>query len=191
MLLMPISVFALDFCGSVVKPLTTCRMVSPIIFCSVFNYDILNVDGLIVETGSLTLLNQSTFFFNFSQPQGDYQVRLCDNSTRQVFVELEDDRLIGIIFALIFVGFVFGTLGFITENFGIKVFSFGLAFVQSLIGVFIIWANEVGTSFVPVLRVNFYTLFILLFGIAMFAFLRLMIRIVAPKNVDDEDDLKW
>ena len=75
----------------------TCMMVTPSILCDNYTYDIINGDGLIIEEDNLTLLNQSIYYFNFSQGLGDYLVRLCNGVTREVYVGGKDRMVLGII----------------------------------------------------------------------------------------------
>lgn len=68
-----------------------CTMVTPSLTCDNFTYRILNVTGeLIVPESSLTLLNESIYFFNFTERTGEYIVELCDGTTREVRVAQDD-----------------------------------------------------------------------------------------------------
>jgi len=66
-----------------------CTMVTPVINCSGFTYDIVNLSGIeVVNDAPLTELNRSIYFFNFTQvtEKNDYIIRLCDGTTREVQV---------------------------------------------------------------------------------------------------------
>jgi len=66
-----------------------CTMVTPVLNCSAFTYDILNLSGLeVVNDALLTELNESVYFFNFTlvTEKNDFVVRLCDGTTREVQV---------------------------------------------------------------------------------------------------------
>jgi len=67
-----------------------CTFLTPVINCSgVETYDIINLSGIeIVNDASLTELNASIFFFNFTETQeaNDFIVRLCDGTTREIQV---------------------------------------------------------------------------------------------------------
>lgn len=68
-------------------------MVTPSIPCN--TYDIINVENgtIMVDSGSLTLLNNSIYYFNFTQEAGDYLIQLCDNTTREFRVtETYDEK---------------------------------------------------------------------------------------------------
>ncbi len=67
-------------------------MVTPNLLCGNYSYQIINTTNKnIVKNGSLGTMNLNTYYFNFTQPKGEYLVVLCDNSTRQVRVTSEDD----------------------------------------------------------------------------------------------------
>ena len=59
-----------------------CLMMTPAISCN--QYDIIVDNGTIVQDDqALTLLNNSVYYFNFTEETGNYLVQLCDNSTRE------------------------------------------------------------------------------------------------------------
>ncbi len=74
---------------------SSCLMITPEIDCS--TYDIISVsnNSLIVNDASLTLVNGSIYQLNFTQEEGDYIVRLCDNQTREMrVIESYDTKFI-------------------------------------------------------------------------------------------------
>ena len=59
-----------------------CLMMTPSISCN--QYDIIVDNGTIVQDDqALTLLNNSIYYFNFTEETGNYLIQLCDNSTRE------------------------------------------------------------------------------------------------------------
>lgn len=59
-------------------------MMTPALTCTTYNYDIINDSGSqVVSGGSLTQLDGSIYWLNFTEETGNYIVRLCDNSTRE------------------------------------------------------------------------------------------------------------
>ena len=92
-LMIPI-VSALDMCKSSVRIDTNCTMLTPEISCAVYNYDIIRLNGTTVQDDeSLTNLNGSIYYLNFTEGAGAYIVRLCDGTTREVIVEAEEDTM--------------------------------------------------------------------------------------------------
>ena len=73
-----------------------CTMLSPHLTCGTYDYSIYNMSGAAVQEDTLTLLNASVYFLNFTTTlgEGDYIVRLCDNSTREVRVKEDEDNMI-------------------------------------------------------------------------------------------------
>lgn len=97
----------LDMCEDRREINTNCTMVTPtVIGCENYTYSIVNVtEGTFVVTDdNLTELyvNGSIYYFNFTQPEGDYLVELCDNSTREIRVLEEDESkmILGVIILL-------------------------------------------------------------------------------------------
>lgn len=73
---------------------TNCTMITPTISCSSYTYDIFYSNGTSVVTGaSLTQLGGSIYYFNFTLTEGDYIIKLCDDSTREFRVtETYDEK---------------------------------------------------------------------------------------------------
>lgn len=73
-----------------------CTMLTPVLVeCVAFNYSVINAssgDG--VSSGTLTLLSEDIYYFNFSESEGDYIVKLCDGTTREIRVASEDDIMV-------------------------------------------------------------------------------------------------
>ncbi len=85
-----------------------CSIVTPSINCSSFTYDLVNMSGVeIVNDGSLTELNDTVYFFNFTQTQseGVFIVRLCNGVTQQITVE-GDEELTNIAVSLLYISSV-------------------------------------------------------------------------------------
>lgn len=59
------------------------------------------MSGGVEQNGNLAIFNGSVYYFNLTVPEGDYLVRLCDNSTREIRVIEEDDGMIPIIIIII------------------------------------------------------------------------------------------
>lgn len=86
-----------------------CTIITPVLNCSSFTYDIVNFSGVeVVNDAPLTELNQSIFFLNFTQTEakGDFVVRLCDGVTREVRVRGSDD-LTTIAISILIMGIIF------------------------------------------------------------------------------------
>ena len=62
-----------------------CLMVTPSLVCDSYVYDMINIENktIIVDDESLSLLNNSVYYFNFTEETGNYLIQLCDNSTRE------------------------------------------------------------------------------------------------------------
>ena len=85
---------ALDVCEDKPYPSKECLMFTPVLNCSVYDYEIINSSGTMMTEGNLTLLNNSIYYLTFNQSVGGYIVKLCDDSTREVNVKGGDNMFI-------------------------------------------------------------------------------------------------
>ena len=79
-----------EICEEIQQPNVQCQMLTPSLVCSSYNYDIIDNNGNIVVSDTLSNLNASIYYFNFNQSLGDYIIRLCDNSTREIYVQTSE-----------------------------------------------------------------------------------------------------
>ena len=101
---------AIEMCEDVVQPDKECRLVTPVLSCytnaSIFNKE----NGHLIESQNMTILNRTSelYYINFTQSKGDYIVALCDNSTRELYVQGDDEMAslsIGIFVLLVALSF--------------------------------------------------------------------------------------
>ena len=111
MLMCPL-VFAMPLCEDTPTISNNCTMVTPVITCSNYNYTILNTTGHHIESGNLSHLNSSVYYFNFSQPSGQYIVVLCDGGLREVIVEEDENTMIAVAITFGIIGTLFFYLGY-------------------------------------------------------------------------------
>ena len=76
-----------------------CTMLTPSLSCITYNYTVY-YQNTTQRDGTLKLLSQDIYQFNFTEPKGDYIVRLCDGSTREIRVKGEDSMILGAIIIL-------------------------------------------------------------------------------------------
>lgn len=114
---------------------SNCTIVTPSLVCSSYYYKVLNVsDGSILESNDLAFLNEGSYYFNFTEGIGDYQLVLCDNSTMTVSV-VDGDGGMDFFAALMIVPMILGIMllfasWFLSdEHNGFKVFLFLLSFL--------------------------------------------------------------
>lgn len=119
-LLIPLASASNNLCDSVIDVGTNCTMATPSLYCTQYNYTIYNTtnnSNSIVVMANLTNLENNIYYFNFSMPQGDYIVELCDQSTREISVRTEDKMiLLGLILAPLLFGLVFAISGFALDK---------------------------------------------------------------------------
>lgn len=86
LLILPITL-AQEICGDGAEINTGCTMLTPeLTSCDSYTYEIFNRDSDLIESDSLSVFNNDIYYFNFTQGEGEYAVRLCDGAVREVFV---------------------------------------------------------------------------------------------------------
>jgi len=89
-----VSAFPLPACDDTPSVGQNCTFVTPPIFCTANIFNITNMTGDMILNGSLVTHNAelNLFSFNFTlvDAMADYQVTLCDNTFREVFVGGDD-----------------------------------------------------------------------------------------------------
>ena len=77
-------------CEDTLTPGRTCTMFTPSINCTIYNYSIFNETGF-VTNGSLTFIGMDIYSAQMNLSTGSYLWRLCDRSTREIYVRGEDN----------------------------------------------------------------------------------------------------
>ncbi len=100
------------------------------------------------------------------------------------------NRMISIIVGLIASMAAFGIIGFFSKGLGLKVFGYGIAYIELVAIMFLLYLNELGLDMAPFLRINFWVVFILVFGMGMIGLTFLVMRLVNVADPGDEE-IKW
>jgi hypothetical protein len=89
-----ITVQALPYCTDTKVITQNCTYTTPVLNCTTPEYEIINNTGQQWDTNNLSLLRESpygkVYNLNFTQPNGEYLIILCDGTTREVIAETED-----------------------------------------------------------------------------------------------------
>jgi uncharacterized membrane protein (DUF441 family) len=133
-ILIPI-VSGLEMCQDTKEINTNCTMLTPVVTnCTTYNYSIMLINGTIVEESDLTLIGLDIYSLNVTQGEGDYIVRLCDDSTREIKVTdtTGDKTMIAVLILVPLILGLFLLIGSATmgEEHGIlRIFMFLLTFI--------------------------------------------------------------
>lgn len=119
-----------------------CSMVTPVVNC-VGNYTIYNRTGSVVENKLVSVFNGNIYYIDINLAAGDYLIRLCDNSTREIKVlENEEDNMIitGVMLLPLILTIIF-LIGAISlngeEHPALKIFLFIVSFIPFFISMHI------------------------------------------------------
>ena len=171
-----------------------CTIATPVLDCTLYNYtiyDVTTTGGTIIQEGNLTTLNDSIYYFNLNLTSvGDYVIKLCDETTRQIKIinaPLEDNKMIATILGLAaLAGFLifFGTKH---TNPVIKWISYVLAGVEAVLISASIYTLNAGLDMTFLLQVNMYS-----FGVSLMTLLliSLAFKNVAMASGEELDDRK-
>lgn len=149
----------------------------------VFDFQ-LNISG-----GNFSLLGEYSF------------VEQCNTSTIGGFVSrgievtksgFEERRfMIPILIGIITIMLFFGAIGYSAKSLNIKSFGYGIALIQLVNIAFILYVSESGESLITILRINFWAISILAFGIGMIGLIKWTIRLINPANNEEDEKKKW
>lgn len=119
LILLSLSVFALEpnnLCEQTISENETCIMLTPVLNCN-DNVTVLNKQTNTTREIEMQIIQLDIYNFNFSDDEGEYQVILCDGSTREIEVK-GDNMLINITIVLILlaIGLGFVLVGRIIDN---------------------------------------------------------------------------
>ena len=143
------------------------------------------IEKIVVEDLNVNL----EYFFRLKNSQGN-----LTSTWAYISQETEsDETLISIIIGLLIAIAFFGIFGFMSKGFGLKIFFYGIALIELITVAYFLYINELNYSLLPMLRLNFYILFILGFGIGMISMIMLVLRLINPADDDDELSMeeKW
>ena len=116
MILLPNVNAVLDMCENTLEINSNCTMLTPELSCASYTYEIFNTSGYEVNNGSLSIVSDDIYYLNFTEGSGDYIVKLCDGSTREIRVKSEDENKM-IIAAIIILPLLFGLILLLSSAF--------------------------------------------------------------------------
>ena len=188
--------YAENICSGVLEPNVECQMVSPSISCSNYSYELYYKNSTLIKSSNLTQwANPDIYYFNFSQGTGEYLVKLCDSTTREVKVEVSEEKMQAITMGFIFLAIYFIVMGMLVLNIYLRFGSFVLAFLQLLMMVFFQYGSYQGGNLLPVLYANFWIMMLLGFGLFMWKWFENAINLISStkteKNKKEGFDNSW
>ena len=93
-----------------------CNIVTPILDCNYYEIYSIN-DTLIKNSTNMSLIDSNIYSFEFNESVGEYVIKLCDGTTRQIEVEDENMlELITIVLIIMLIGFFFIVLAEYLKN---------------------------------------------------------------------------
>jgi hypothetical protein len=179
-----------EICTGIVEPNTNCQMVSPSIYCDEYTYQLYYKNSTLIREANLTLwVSPDIYYFNFSEGIGEYFVKLCDDTTREINVKVSEEKMQSIIIGFIAVFIYFLIMGFAIKNIYVRFGSFVLAFTELVMMVFVNYGSYQGGNILPVLETNFWIMMLIGFGLFMYKWIeQAMILMTSARTEKNEKD---
>lgn len=129
------NVNAYNTCEDGPEVTTTCAMITPTITqCTNYSYAIYDVNATLIKTDVLSPFTQDSYYFNFTQPEGKYVIRLCDGAIKEVAVKHNPNNEYYLYIVALVVMFVLIGLGHYLEDLSITMIGGMLGII---IGIYI------------------------------------------------------
>lgn len=127
-------------CEDKLTPNKNCQMLTPSLTCTAYTFNIFNETSTVLKDSTLTLVNGTIYKFNFNESKGSYIVQLCDNSTREIIVEGEDEMpVLAIVIGEIIFILCFLAIAFILKNIYMKLITLMFVFGFNIL----LWATMI------------------------------------------------
>lgn len=123
-----------------------------------------------------------------------YYIRAKNDTTDWNYLTFKtkgEFKMLAIVAGLFITMVAFGYLGFSSKGFAIKVFGYGIALIEMINVVYLLYINELGLSLSGILRINFWTLLILGFGIGMISLIVLSMKLINTSDDKPLGGIKW
>lgn len=158
---------------------SACTIITPVLTsreCSSFTYNITQIpqNTKVVENGNLAELNDSRYFFNFTQGKGNYTITLCDGSSQDKRV-LEVDDMIEVLYLVLGLSAFLLALSVIFEQ---KTLAWLGGLLMFISGIWVIIHGVGGHD-------NFltYAFGVVLFGVGAFLFIAVSLSWISDSGV--------
>jgi len=199
LLMIPLATATTDCAGIMNKRDLPCLVISSWSFdCDRYSVKIFNETPSLLRNASLADYGETSrcnlVFGNATNETviGSYLLNWSTGDSSKIIIQKEDN-MIAITIGLIFVMIFFAVFGFVFDSWGAKLFGYGVALIQLLNIVYIMYINELNQSLAPILRINFISILWLAFGIGLIGMIRISISLISMGEGADtpEEDKKW
>ena len=102
-----------------------------------------------------------------------------------------EDNMLSIVFSIGFIILFFIALGIINTGFKLKFFSYAIALIETIFMFSLVYAREINIDISGLMRVNFWIILIIGFGIALLSLFLHSLNIVNLEHDDMEETNKW
>ena len=159
--------------------------------CSNHNVSVFNQNGTLVSNTTWEEYPPKCSF-NFTQTTIDTYYYNGTTSLEEGVINVQrENNMLAIVIGSFIVILGFVGLGFISQGIKIKLLTYGMALIETIIMVSLLYAREMNIDITGIMRVNFLTILILGFGIGMISIIMHIYNIVNLANTETEDTDKW
>jgi len=163
-------VSAYEMCSENIKINSPCTMLTSTLgTCSIYNYTIIIPNGTEVTSENLTLINENIYNFNFTELSGEFLIKLCDGTTREVIVSEDEKMNQTIIFGLaILTGFLI-FFGSKMNNPILKWVAYMMACIEAVLIAGGIYLMSINIDLSNLLQINMYIFSLSMLGLLLFS----------------------
>lgn len=150
--------------------------------CSVENVSVYDQNGINVANYTVGDFDgEDLCYFNYTyKALGSYDFVVTNGDSGNVLVE--SGNMIGMMIGMVIFIVFFGIVGYMNKKFWPSFLGYSLMIVEIIMVAAFMYANELGTDITPLLRINFYVMAIIGFGLAMISFFMASVRIAVPED---------
>lgn len=184
-----------DFCDYQMEAIETpCTMITPVLQpCADNVYNITMLNTTKVKTNeTLTPFSDGTYYFNFTEDNGDYIITNCDGSSRQIRVKNKevDFTMLTTIIGLGIMIALFAFLALRADNKHVKYLFLFFAIIEAIILLAVIYADTIDMDVSEIMRANFWGL-LGIFVLVLIATLFLRSTDVLTGDAGDPKEQHW
>lgn len=150
--------------------------------CGAENVTLYNQDGDNVANYTMGDFDGDDLcYFNYTLKQlGSFDFVVTNGDSGNVLVE--SGNMIGMMLGMVIFIVFFGIVGYMNKQFWPSFLGYSFMVIQIILVAAFMYANEIGQDVSTLLRINFYVMIIVGFGLAMYSFFMASLRVAVPEE---------
>lgn len=156
--------------------------------CENYNYTIINQQNISIENSSFySTVSSCQFIFDYNTKD----IYFWNSSIESGIITIyQENNMIAIILVFIILIVYFTILGLTNSMSSMKFLCFGLGVIELIMMVAVIYVSEDAGDYISLLRINFYSILIIGFGLGMLTFFIKNAEVVTESDILPMEN-KW